>query len=186
MLMMDHSSNGIAATTAHANYLDTGYGHTTVTLLSGNQQAINLARQAAAINHCQLPYLGQPDQPLVFLDAPALPGIRYLIDLAAVQARFLAASGQQDQAAQEVLAMLQMACHLARGVTLQEALVAAAGADQATALLRDLALGHKLSPDVLAHTLTRLDKLAPALPNLRRAVAADQVIALDLFDTMFR
>jgi len=154
-------------------------------LLEANDQTIKLAIEASRMARCQLPYLGRPDEPLGLINAAALPGMQFLMDLLAVRAKYLAAHGQLDEAAEGAVALLRVACHLGRSVSVREGVAAMGGVQQAARLLRELAVRNELGQETLVKTIRQLADVVPGVPTMQRLVASDKAITVDSFEAMF-
>jgi len=154
-------------------------------LLEANEQTIKLAMEASRMGRCQLPYLGRAEEPLGLINAAALPGMRFVMDLLAVRAKYLAAHGREDEAAEVAVALLRMACHLGHGVSVREGVAAMGGVQRASWLLRDLAVRGELGRETLVKTIRQLSETLPGLPKMERLVASDKAITVDSFEAMF-
>jgi hypothetical protein len=154
-------------------------------LLEANDQTIKLAIEASRMARCQLPYLGRAEEPLGLINAAALPGMRFVMDLLAVRAKYLASHGREDEAAEGAVALLRVACHLGRSVSVREGVVAMGGVQRAAWLLRDLAVRHALGQERLVETIRQLAEVVPGVPKMQRLVASDKSITVDSFEAMF-
>ena len=88
-----------------------------------NRRAMDLARRAAAMEACQMPYFGDPRSSIISILLPNLSGMRRLARLLVADGRRLEAEGQYDAAVDNYLTTMRMGVHGCDGITLIENLV---------------------------------------------------------------
>jgi hypothetical protein len=142
--------------------------------LPTTRKAIDLATQASKMEHCQMPYFGDPGGSVIGVLLPNLTHMRQLSKIMTADGRRLAAAGNLGEAVERHLATMRVGVHAGEGFTLIEGLVGIAVFTLGNNALRDAVGRHEVSAAQLAYVAAELDRLAPRLPSSERGLAGEQ------------
>lgn len=152
--------------------------------MEGNRKAMQKVREASALDRCQMPYFGDPNQSVIAVLLPNLSPMRFLGKLIVAEGRRLEASGDVDGAGECYLLAMGIGEHVAQGRTLIEGLVGMAIGSLANRALVDAVLRRDLSAQQLRRIESELDRRATRLPTVRRGLDGERQFGPIMVDEM--
>jgi len=150
----------------------------------GNQRALTLARKAAAMERCQMPYFGEPDGTIIGVLLPNLSMMRFLAKLLVADGQRLEAEGHYGDALNDYLACARMGAHVAQGVTLIEDLVGIATWNLTQRRLANLVLRRDLDARQLQKLQKALADPRRILPECAHGMRQERLVGLEVVDEL--
>ncbi|MHC4608834.1 MAG: hypothetical protein ACYS7M_00620 [Planctomycetota bacterium] len=147
-----------------------------------NRQALELARKAAGMQRCQIPYFGDPEAGVLNVMLPSLSHYRHLAKMLVVEGRRLESEGRFTQALESYQTACRMGGHVAQGITLIESLVGVACWNVGDTPVREMVLRNELPPATLEKILAQTTELASHRPTVRRGMLMEKVFGLSIVD----
>ena len=150
----------------------------------GNQKALTLARKAATIERCQMPYFGEPEGTIIGVLLPNLSMMRFLAKLLGADGQRLEAEGRYDDALNDYLACARMGAHVSQGVTLIEDLVGLATWNLSQDRLVNLTLRRELDARQLKKLQDSLTDPKKFLPDCAEGFRQERLVGLEVVDEL--
>ena len=147
-----------------------------------NRTAISLARKAARMDRCRMPYFGDPDGSIVSVLLPSLSHHRKVAKLVVVDGRRLAAQKDYRGAMENYATAMRMGHHVAQGFTLIEGLVGVAFWSIGDRAVRDMVLRYDIPKHDLADIFDDWKRLKPLMPTGQRGFEGERLFGPGIVD----
>ncbi len=147
-----------------------------------NTKALSLATKASAMASFQAYYFGDADQSVIAVLLPSLANYRWLVKLAVVDGRRLAASGEYDKAFDRYATAMRVGHHQESGITLIEGMVAIACWSAGHRAVCDLVTRYDVPEDQLRRMVKELGELASHQPSTRRGIEYERMLGPNVVD----
>ena len=152
--------------------------------LPGNRRAMELARKAARVEECQIPYFGDPQSSVVAILLPNLAGWRMVGKIFVADGKRLEWEADYDAAMDNYLTTMRMGAQASRGQTLIEGLVGLAIWTLADRAAVDMVLRRPLTAKQLKTLARQLDAHAPQLPTIECGLKGERAVGPAMVDEL--
>ncbi|MCP4594309.1 MAG: hypothetical protein GY842_26570 [bacterium] len=147
-----------------------------------NREALKLARKAAGMERCQMPYFGDPNGGVISVLLPSLSPHRMVAKLLVADGRRLAAQKNYRGAMDNYAAALRMGHHVTHGITLIEGLVGVACWNIGDQAVRDMVLRYEIPKHDLKAITEQWNRLKALMPTVERGFECERVIGPSFVD----
>ena len=149
-----------------------------------NRAALDLARKAAAMEQCQFPHFGDPNESLISMMLPPLRHQRMLAKMLVADGRRLVAQRDYVGAADNFIDAMRMGHHVGEGVTLIENLVGLACWSLGANAVRDMVLRYPVSEQELTTIAAKWEAVTSLQPTTRRGLDGERLFGPSIVDDL--